>query len=487
MIKKSFLKVLGLLMLSVLAGCSKNDVDEENPNQYVNDWIYSSLKEIYYWEDKIPESSDKTLSPDKYFESVIYKYDNVTAPDGDRFSWIQDNWKELLSSLSGVSANEIGFDYVLYLKESGSDLVIGQITYVKKGTPAEAAGLKRGWWFESINGTKLTTSNYSSLLSVTDTHVKIGFSLESYDAAGTFAGFVKGSEYDIQTLSNYAEDPIYLDSIYTINSSKIGYLVYNFFAPDNGSGDYSYDLELNDIFGKFKSAGITDLVLDLRYNSGGYTESCQYLGSMIVPDLKETNVFTYYRYNEAVTDYYSNKYGEDFFNTYFTASIKSSGLSLAGINNVGSSLSRLYVLTGPYTASASEQLINGLKPYMDVILIGDTTYGKNVASSPIYEEDDPNNTWGMEPIIAKFFNSKGESDFTAGFTPDFGQDETGIGVKQLGDTQEILLNIALANASGLTSSTRSAIPKDPYRDGDLKINNVYRVRGAQLKHVPILK
>ncbi|MFA7043156.1 MAG: hypothetical protein WC186_02290, partial [Bacteroidales bacterium] len=96
------------------------DTSEDNPNKYVNDWISETMDDYYYWEDKMPSSTDKTLYPDAYFESLLYQYDAETAQDGDRFSWISEDWQELVSSLKGVEANEIGFDYVLYLKEKGS-------------------------------------------------------------------------------------------------------------------------------------------------------------------------------------------------------------------------------------------------------------------------------------------------------------------------------------------------------------------------------
>jgi len=113
------------------------------------------------------------------------------------------------------------------------------------------------------------------------------------------------------------------------------------------------------------------------------------------------------------------------------------------LNNLN--LERLIVLTGEYTASASEQLINGLRAYMPVILIGKTTYGKNVSSLSIYEENDPKNRWGIQPIVAKVFNSLGESDYTAGFAPDIELTELSVyDQSALGDTSELLLNAAIS-------------------------------------------
>ncbi|MDD4010234.1 MAG: S41 family peptidase, partial [Fermentimonas sp.] len=118
---------------------------------------------------------------------------------------------------------------------------------------------------------------------------------------------------------------------------------------------------------------------------------------------------------------------------------------------------RLYVLTSGWTASASEFIINGLKPYMDVILIGETTYGKNVGSITLYEENDPKNKWGMQPIVVKFANSLGFSDFTAGFAPNYEVDEfENLYLYEFGDSNDPLLGTALSNITGKTSFTRSA-------------------------------
>ena len=469
-----------------------NDIDtsEDNPNKYVNDWISETMGVYYYWEDKLPSKTDMTLYPDDYFESLLYKYDAITALDGDRFSWIEEDWQELVSCLDGVGANEIGFDYVLYLKEKGSTAVVGQVTYTKKGTPAEAIGIKRGMLFNKVNGSDLTTSNYNTLLSITVGEITFGFLNVNYTDEGAFNGYTSGQSLTIQTLTSYSENPVYLDSVYQMSGHKVGYLVYHFFAHDGGTDDAVYDLELNRVFGDFKGAGITDLVLDLRYNSGGYSSSAQLLASLIVPNLNKSNVFTYYDYNDYLNNYYSKKYGDHFFNTYFTDSVMNGEVRLEAVNNVGNNLSgRVVVLTGRYTASASEQVINGLKPYMEsVILIGDTTYGKNVASYSLYKEDDSKNKWGIQPIVAKYFNKNKESDFTAGFCPDFVVDDTGmLEIKPLGDVNENLLHKALSVLGIINNSNQVET-----RSGNVQKNRMLRSpthiqRGLQLEKIPLLE
>lgn len=448
-----------LLVFCVFYSCIPEESawTEKSSNKYVNDWILKEMKVYYYWKDKLPETTDETLAPDDYFESLLYRYNVTTAPDGDRFSWIQDNWEELVATLNGVESHEIGFDYVLYLKEAGSTEVVGQVTYTKRNTPAEALGIRRGMMFDKVNGTYLTTSNYRELLLTLADAISLGFLNENYTEEGTFLGVTEGQEMVVPTVANYSENPVYLDTVYSeFPGHTVGYVVYNFFAADGGTGDAAFDLELNRVFGRFKTAGITDLIVDLRYNSGGASGSAELLASLVVPNLNKSNLYTYYEFNDMLNEYYLEEYGADCFKAYFTESVKKGTDELEPVNNVGNTIGgRVVVLTGEYTASASEQVINGLKPYMDVILVGDTTYGKNVASFSIYKENDKNNRWGMQPIVAKYFNKKGESNFTGGFAPDFNGNDIGMpGVKPLGDVHECLLYEALV-VLGIINKTES--------------------------------
>jgi carboxyl-terminal processing protease len=453
--------------LSLLISCKPAESEEDiigsiDNNKYVNDWIMETLQTYYYWDSQLPKTTDLTLNPDAYFESVMYWYDPVTAPDGDRFSWIQENYTELLSSLSGVVSNEIGFDMTLYYKDDTYTNLIAQVNYVKKGTPAVTAGIKRGMFFDKVNGTSLTLSNYNDLLTFSAAQATFGVVTPVYDENNEVTGFADFGTKTVQTLSTYPEDPVYMDTVYTIDNHKIGYLVYHFFAPDGGTSDSKYDLELNAAFSRMKVEGITDFVLDLRYNSGGRISSAIQLASEIVPGVSDSKLFCFFRYNADLNDAYANAYGSESLKDYFSTNVlNTSGTVLESLNNIGDQLGgKLYVLTGSNTASASELIINGLKPYMNVVLIGDTTVGKNVASSTFYDEDHvKKNKWGMQPIIAKYFNSLAQSNFTAGFPPNYKVRDGGIGMLELGDPNERLLKTAISVITGTYAtpaiSTRS--------------------------------
>jgi C-terminal processing protease CtpA/Prc len=461
-------------------------IGSEKNIRYVNTWIKNTLQDYYYWNDKLPTNSDRTLDPEEYFNSILYWYDPVTAPDGDRFSWIEKDYTKLISSLNGVVSNEIGFDMSLYYKDDAHNDLIGQINYVKKGTPAETAGIKRGMLFDKVNGTVLTLSNYGSLLTITKSDVTIGFVEPNYDDQGKVVSYTNMDAITLQTVSNYAENPVFLDTVISISGHKVGYFVYHFFAPDDGSKDNLYDLDMNAAFGRFKNAGITDMVLDLRYNSGGRTTSAQLLASELVPDLSDTKLFVFYRYNTELNSYFN---ASDL-RTYFTTKVMDENrVTIGTVNNVGNLIGgKLYVLTGPYTASASEQVINGLKPFMNVVIIGDTTYGKNVASRTFYDEGHTDkNKWGMQPIIAKYFNSLGKSDFTAGFPPNFVVRDGGLNMRDFGDLNEPLLNKALNDILGT-----QVLPIAKPRAQSFRVDNLVgvpgkRIRGLELDKLPLFE
>lgn len=472
----------------LLNACTPGEdvIGSEKNIRYVNTWMMNTLMDVYYWDNMLPDKSDKTLDPEAYFNSIIYWYDPVTAPDGDRFSWIEEDYTKLISSLNGIVSNEIGFDMSLYYKDDAHKDLIGQINYVKKGTPAEASGIMRGMLFDKINGTVMTLSNYSALLTITTADVTIGFVEPVYNTVGKVTNYLGLDPITIQTVSDYSENPVYMDTVFARSGHKIGYFVYHFFAPDNGSEDNAYDLDMNAVFGRFKTAGITDLVLDLRYNSGGRTSSARLLASEIVPDVADNKLFAYYRYNPTINAQFT---AEDM-KTYFTTKVLDEDEKAIGtVNNVGNLIGgKLYVLTGPYTASASEQIINGLKPYLNVVLIGDTTYGKNVASSTFYDKDHTyKNKWGMQPIIAKYFNSQGKSDFTAGFAPNHVVRDGGLDMRPFGDPTEPLLNKALSEILGTpVLSVAKQRSQSIQTSSRLQVPGK-KIRGLQLDKLPFFE
>lgn len=430
------------------------DQKKANEFSYVNDWIYEEMSIYYLWNDKIPRNPNFSLKPNLFFDSILYKYSS-SNPTGDRFSWIQDDYVELLQSLSGVSSDELGFDYILVWGDENKTHYLPLVIYAKKGSDAIAKGLTRGDFITKVNGQNITPQNISTVLGGSGSKT-LSIAKWNYNEADKKFYLTDADDITISMHKNFAENPVYLDSVYTVGDKKVGYLTYNFFATDKGDNSSDYDKLLMQRLKSIKDKGATEMVLDLRYNSGGAVSSAIALASALVKNRSTDNILVTSQYNAIVHDALKKEYGADYNKEYFIDKIKKGNTTIAEIPDMN--LDRIYVLTGYYTASASEFVINGLKPYMDVVLIGETTYGKNVGSITIFEEDDPKNKWGMQPIIVRYANSLGHSDFTAGFTPNYEIDEfEDLYLYPTGDTNDPLLARAIALITGGT--VKSAVPK----------------------------
>jgi hypothetical protein len=175
------------------------------------------------------------------------------------------------------------------------------------------------------------------------------------------------------------------------------------------------------------------------------------LASLIGTNVDNTKQFANKKYNAGLTDEILNApdLGPGFLVSNFLNKTQNVGALISG---------KVYVLTRNRTASASELLINGLKPYMDVVIVGDTTVGKNVGSFSLYEENDPKNTWGMQPIVVKIFNSLNQSDYSEGFIPNVADDDNTLELLPLGDPNENLLSLALAEING-SGGRLTALPR----------------------------
>jgi C-terminal processing protease CtpA/Prc len=423
-----------ILLISVilLSSCRDNDPDPENfkngTNEYVNNWIYDNMNLYYYWTDELPDKNISSQNPGDFFYNLLSSH--------DRFSWIQPDFQELLNSLQGITL-ESGYEYILYNDPDNANGVIGQIAYIKNGSPAADTELKRGDLFTKINGSALTINNYRDLISnINQNH---SLTIERYNFQNE--SFAEIGSIELNAIQ-FAENPNHLDTIYTRNGKKIGYYVYNIFTVGIGNeiDSTKYNEEMDQIFAGFKSEGIDHLILDLRYNSGGAETATINLASLIGANISDQEIFVKRDYNEGFKQALVNEYGEESINKRF---INKDG-------NIGNGLTspQLTILSTSRTASASELLINGLSPFMETYLIGDTTVGKNVGSTSFYEDENPNNNWGMQPIITKSFNSLNQSDYDLGFFPDIPLKDNDLVKFELGDVNEKLLREALIYLAG---------------------------------------
>ncbi|GHT75620.1 hypothetical protein AGMMS50262_11450 [Bacteroidia bacterium] len=197
--RKISLALIVLGSLTIFSSCEEQESISEKirRNQNVNDWILENMEMWYLWNDKLPVKTNKNLEPEKYFESLLYK-------EGDRFSWIQENFTELLESLSGVQL-EAGYDFSLGLLDDNS--LVGLINYVKPNSPASQAGLKRGDFFLTINGVQLPKNNDETLRNL----------LNALSANHTLGIITQNTIREVSlSVVKYEENPILLDTVYEI-------------------------------------------------------------------------------------------------------------------------------------------------------------------------------------------------------------------------------------------------------------------------------
>lgn len=442
---------------STISFCNSQN---EELDRVQDEFIWQAMNYYYFWQDEV-----SNLSDDKFEDfSDLYHFlnespsseslfmDELLSPN-DRFSWIVDDYIALENAFQGISTS-FGYEFGL-IKESGvTDEIFGYVRYVITGGPADLAGLERGMLFSEVNGVRLTEGNFENALFENSSYTLTIAELQDDMIAST-------SQTVELTAVVLEENPILTNKVLDLSGgNKVGYLAYNQFVFSNEA-----HRQLNDVFGQFLSAGITDLVLDLRYNPGGSLTTAQILSSMIYGSATETDQIGSIEFNEKLALHFESPFS-------FTESLPifDENDLIAGEETLNrlTNLNRVFILTTSNTVSASELLIVGLDPYMDVTTIGTTTRGKNEVSLTLYDSknslfrdrdsDDlnQNHTYAIQPIIGKLSNSEGFTDYDDGLIPDVEIDETQFleDLKPLGDEDEPLLAEALAIISGNARRTK---------------------------------
>lgn len=440
-----------LLFLACLLFINCDDLNDNPPTESmaVNDFIWRGLNTYYFWQAEVPNLTDDYFYDQKKLNNFLSSYtdpytlfqDLLNKPIHfypnpgeaiDRFSVIFSNYTQLEGILSGNTLNN-GVDFGLKRKAVGSNEVFGWVRYIIPNSDASNKDIHRGDLFYAVNGIPIYddgngNSNWVDLLYNEDTYT---LNLADYDN-----GQITPNGRSVTlTKTSISENPIYMNTVINNGTHKIGYLVYNGFYSN-------YENQLNAAFANLQSQGITDMVLDLRYNSGGSVATATRLASMITGQFTG-QVFIKQQWNPKVTSYYDTKDPSRFYN-YFTTTLGNG----SGINNLN--LNKIYVLTTKSTASASELIINGLAPYLNVIQIGDLTTGKNMGSitlydSPTFNKKDvnTNHKYAMQPLVFKTVNKVGFGDYTHGLEPNYLLEEDLGNLDVLGSPSEPLLSSAI--------------------------------------------
>ena len=451
--------LIALITFSLTTSCFEDRDDNAIAASEISDFVWKGMNAFYLYKDFKPDLANDRFSsneeyasylssysgPEDLFDDLIYQRETV-----DRFSVLVDDYIALEQQLNGITKNN-GMAFGLFRFSSSDSNLYGYVRYVLPNTDAEAKGLERGVLFNAIDGTQLTLDNWRALTAPDTYTINLGTYNDNGTAATSDDSVEPTSESVTLTKSPYTQNPIYINEVLNVNGNNVGYLMYNSFTGTN-----QFDSELNAVFGDFQAAGITDLVLDLRYNGGGSVATATWLASMITGQFTGDTFFTE-QYN---SDYQAQIIAQDpdfIVNPFVDEMIKRNNNNeisfQQAINHLN--LSRVFILTTGSTASASELVINGLRPYIDVIQIGGTTVGKYQASITVYDSDNfrrananPNHTYAIQPLIYKSLNANGVTDYDDGLVPNiaFGEQFSNLGV--LGDVNEPYLAAALNVITG---------------------------------------
>jgi C-terminal processing protease CtpA/Prc len=364
-----------VLFSFVFSSCSKKDnLSPQSTTSQTNQFIYNVMKNQawYLWHEKIPEvNPDLYDDSNKFLEALMYK-------ELDKWSFLTDveSYNKLFEK-----AEYFGFGFS-YSFDLNNNL---RVSFVFKNSPMDKAGISRGFKILEINKKTISEINNNNLWG----------SITGENAAGVSIPFkfinLKGDTLskDIIKETVVQNTVLYRDTI-QIGNKIAGYLVFQSFLEPSKA-------ELDEAFTYFKAFNINYLILDLRYNGGGMMSIANHLGNLIGGTKATGQIFEKMQFNAQHED--ENTKSQ---NTFIFSSLSNS-----------ISPEQVVCITSKGTASASESVINGLKPYFKVVLIGNDTHGKPVGMSGFQYNQDL-----LFPITFKVVNSKGEGDYFQGLKAD---------------------------------------------------------------------
>lgn len=467
----SLTKKLGLCIGIVLIMVSCND-DDHTPVatgtrlELTLDSVFLYARQTYLWYDALPDyntfaprqysgrSTDKASAEAALFAVTQYavnpatgkSYEYLSATAGyPKYSFIQ-NKVNSSATLGTVTPEGTGRDFGFAVTATGTGKLY--IRYVTTGSPAAAAGLVRGDLVLQMNGVEAATLLQNELL-ITQAFNESSMTLSIQKEDSTIADITLEQK-------QYIANPVLKSTVLHTVNGNTGYLALSLFTRMSNAQS-----KLDEVFAGFAAAGITNLVVDLRYNGGGYVETAEYLANLIAPATLNNAMMYAERYNDLLQRGkasilsrqplydsngnripYKGRYATyadvDFSEEANTYSFSKKG-SLQTVNHV-------YFITTNATASASEMLIAVLQPYMDVTVIGSTSYGKPVGFFGISIDQ-----YTVYMSNFQIINAAGESNYFQGLTPDVAAPDDV--THDFGDPEEACLAQVITAVDGRISNT----------------------------------
>ena len=421
--------IYALLLLAIVpdTACSKKDTPYIPTDSLgkLNKWVYDSMQLYYYWSAEMPANPDYSLPTQDFFKQLL--------SSKDRFSYISN--RSNIGPLK-TSTELYGFHYTLTPNPFNPQQLAGVITCVAPGSNANNIGLKRGIMFTKVNDQNITPENKGAIVQA----------LQASAAMLQLAGFnnnrtalVDSARVALQA-TGFTQKSVYATKIFESNGIKTGYLAY-YFCIEKDDGAVLQSIQ------KLKQQGVTECILDLRYNPGGSVASATKLAAMLASNFNPTNIFITYR---------GNRHGgtvKQSFQNAIAFSGNASGKNMTDLQSANLHLTRLFILTSPETASAAELLTHNLRPYIQVIQIGETTFGKDEASFTIEDKRNPRQIeWLIAPIVYKIADGLGKGNYSTGLVPDHLVVETSkLPLLPIGEPGDLPVDKALTLIYGTTA------------------------------------
>ncbi|MBQ9310449.1 MAG: PDZ domain-containing protein [Bacteroidales bacterium] len=446
-----------VLTVLITGACRKENQkvsipEEERTFYYVNQFAYNMMSTYYLWADDIRKDLENWRTNENPIEKVRQiRYKDASGKDIDKWTMVTDDYEAFNGMVTG-NTKSMGFEFALYYANDKAN-VVAVVTFTYPGGPAEQAGLKRGDTIIAIDGKLMTPDNYASILN------------GSVYGDGTSVFSFSDKREVTLTARQMQLNPINCYKILDNGGIKTGYLHFTAFTMECCSA-------LVDVFREFKREGIKELVLDLRYNSGGYALTSELLASMIAPEeqVKAGSVFSQDIYNSTLTEAWGTEATR--FSTDF--SVETEGgtrkISTLGANPC---IEKLYVLMTGSTASASESTICGLAPYMPITLVGEQSSGKYcggiIVDGPTWygwvkddlDKDEYANgikyssNWGIYVMLSRYADKNGETPcMPDGYRPDKECADDPLDGFQLGDPGETMLSAIFSGKAPARSGRR---------------------------------
>jgi C-terminal processing protease CtpA/Prc len=480
---KRFFYSIFILSVVLFSACKKspkattnNNISPNDPGSTldkIKDSVFLYCKEDYLWYDQLPtyqtfnprsySGADDKSSLDKELNAISQiainpatgkPYEYYDSQGDAKYSFIDNG--QVSSELNG-NRGDFGFG-ILY-----NDINDLRVSYIYAGSPADQAGIKRGYQITSINGR--TSISYDGAGYGDGTSNNLNFVINAYSNSNTITMTLKKPDGTTMTVSNMAIANYTVNPVLTYktfdegNGHIVGYIVFNSFTSGSNA-----EPQLNAAFNYFVTQNVTDLVVDLRYNGGGYVSTAEYLDNLIVPAAKSGSLMYNTYYNKILQNgqeqLLKNQWrkdqstGQDYNYGQFDYSVAGNAVNFSkqGALNV----SRVFFIMTGHTASASELTINNLRPEMDVQFVGETSYGK-----PVGFFDIDINVYQMYTPEFYTQNSASQGGYYSGFTPGSseypGKADYDDVTKEFGDPTEGLLSDILTFVKTGTYSVKTPV------------------------------